>query len=90
MDEIAGFAPERISEGGSGAQPGAQLPSFGLAVRRAAAARRANVARLASALRALPRPVIGRIADETLWLDLRCLAEHDEAALLAQLALLSP
>jgi L-seryl-tRNA(Ser) seleniumtransferase len=38
---------------------------------------------LAARLRALPRPVIGRIHDGALWLDLRCL--EDEAAFLANL-----
>jgi L-seryl-tRNA(Ser) seleniumtransferase len=38
---------------------------------------------LATALRALEQPVIGRITDGALWLDLRCL--DDEAGLLAQL-----
>jgi L-seryl-tRNA(Ser) seleniumtransferase len=32
----------------------------------------------------LPRPVIGRIADDALRLDLRCLEAADEAAFLAQ------
>jgi L-seryl-tRNA(Ser) seleniumtransferase len=37
-------------------------------------------------LRALPRPVIGRIADHALRLDLRCLEAHDEPAFAEQLA----
>jgi L-seryl-tRNA(Ser) seleniumtransferase len=74
------------SQVGSGAQPAARLPSFGLAVRRAPGARRQSVERLARALRDLPRPVIGRVGAETLWLDLRCLEEPDEPLLLAELA----
>ena len=40
---------------------------------------------LAGELRALPRPVIGRIHDERLWLDCRCLEPDEEAAFLNQL-----
>ena len=40
---------------------------------------------LAAWLRALPRPVIGRIAEGRLWLDCRCLEPADEAAFIAQL-----
>ena len=42
----------------------------------------------ATVLRGLPRPVIGRIADDRLLLDLRCLEAHDRAAFMAQIDLL--
>jgi L-seryl-tRNA(Ser) seleniumtransferase len=62
---------------GSGALPVEALPSFALAIRGR------NLARLADAFRRLPIPVIGRIADDTLILDVRTL--DDEAAFTAQL-----
>ncbi len=40
---------------------------------------------LAASLRALPRPVIGRIGQDRLWLDCRCLEPAEEAEFLAQL-----
>jgi L-seryl-tRNA(Ser) seleniumtransferase len=72
---------------GSGSLPVESLPSAGYAVapRQKKGAGRA-LDELAAALRALPLPVIGRIADDRLWLDLRCLeAGADEAAFVAQL-----
>jgi L-seryl-tRNA(Ser) seleniumtransferase len=72
------------SQIGSGALPLEQLPSYGLAV-RAIRGKRASLARLEEALRALPRPVISRIADRTLWLDLRCLEPEEETDFTAQL-----
>lgn len=78
------------SQVGSGALPVDQLPSFGLAIRANSAHRQSNpLGRLEQALRSLPRPVIGRIANDTLLLDLRCLDE-DHTAFVAQLHLLQP
>jgi L-seryl-tRNA(Ser) seleniumtransferase len=75
-----------FSQIGSGALPIDRLPSHGLAIRSAKTSgkRSRGLDRLEAALRALPRPVIGRIADQSLWLDLRCLEETDEAAFVAQ------
>jgi len=69
---------------GSGSLPVERLPSAGLAIaplHKKGAGR--SLDELAIALRALPRPVIGRIADDRMLLDLRCL--EDNTALLAQL-----
>ena len=80
----AHYAVEAVpmySQVGSGAQPQAQLASAGLRIRVAAAA---GLDRLAKRLRGLPRPVLGRIAEDALWLDLRGLEYGDEAAFLAQ------
>jgi L-seryl-tRNA(Ser) seleniumtransferase len=75
------------SQVGSGAQPVEQLASYGLAIRRLTGpGRTPSLARLEQRLRALPRPVLGRLAEDTLWLDLRCLEEADESAFLAQWA----
>jgi L-seryl-tRNA(Ser) seleniumtransferase len=57
------------------------LPSFALRLRPRAGQ---GAQQMAAALRSLPLPVIGRIADKALLLDLRCL--DDEAGLLAALA----
>ena len=78
-------AEPMFSQIGSGALPVEQLPSYGLAVRHATGKRSGRaLMKLEKALRELPRPVIGRIADDALRLDLRCLEAADEAAFLAQ------
>jgi L-seryl-tRNA(Ser) seleniumtransferase len=71
------------SQIGSGALPVDRLPSYGLCVRKAAA-KRGSLTRLEAVLRDLPRPIIGRIAEKALWLDLRCLEAADEAEFIAQ------
>jgi len=78
-----------FSQIGSGALPIDQLPSYGLAI-RAIKGKGGSLERLDAALRALPRPVISRMAEKTLWLDLRCLEACDEAAFDTQLGELRP
>ena len=75
------------SQIGSGALPAQRIASAALAIRLLATGRGSGTAlrRLASAFRNLPVPVIGRIEDGALVLDLRCLEEKDEAVLTAQL-----
>jgi L-seryl-tRNA(Ser) seleniumtransferase len=73
------------SQIGSGALPMETVPSAGLAIKpRAARGGGRLLAALSTALRQLPLPVVGRIADKALLLDLRCL--DDEDAFIANLA----
>jgi L-seryl-tRNA(Ser) seleniumtransferase len=72
-----------VSQIGSGALPVDRLPSHGLAI-RVVKGKRGSLDRLEGLLRGLPRPVIGRVSDKTLWLDLRCLLLADEAAFVDQ------
>ena len=73
------------SQIGSGALPVELLPSHGLAIRAGAGIRGNPLGLLERRLRALPHPVIGRIADDTLWLDLRCLQDDQVAVFIGQL-----
>ncbi len=76
---------ELLGQIGSGSLPVERLPSAGLAISpvlRKGSGRALD--ELASALRALPQPIIGRVSEDRLLLDLRCL--EDSSGLTAQLA----
>ena len=82
-DAFAVDIVECRSQIGSGALPLETVPSAGLAVSPRSGSGRA-LAALAAALRGLGIPVIGRIENRALLLDLRCL--EDEAGFTANLA----
>jgi L-seryl-tRNA(Ser) seleniumtransferase len=84
--EVADMA----SQIGSGSLPIDRLPSAGLRITPQPARRKgagAALSELAAALRALAEPVIGRITDDALHLDLRCL--EDPSRWLSQLPALT-
>jgi L-seryl-tRNA(Ser) seleniumtransferase len=86
-DGFAVDAADCASEIGSGALPRQTIPSAGLAIRptaRRGAGR--SLSALAASLRRLAMPVIGRIENGGLILDLRCL--DDEASFVENLAAL--
>ncbi|MBU6336068.1 MAG: L-seryl-tRNA(Sec) selenium transferase, partial [Chloroflexi bacterium] len=73
------------SQIGSGALPVDLLPSAALVL---APQGTWKVDALAARLRALPRPIVGRVHQDALWLDLRCLEDAD--AFIAQFATPAP
>jgi len=90
---LAGHANVELRESqsqiGSGSLPVDLLPSCALVLSLAASGRGGGtrLKSLERRLRELPIPVIGRISEGALWLDLRCL--EDEAAFAGQLPLLA-
>ena len=80
----AGVEP-LLSQIGSGALPVDRLPSAGIAL-RPPRRRGGLLQQLDARLRRLPRPVLGRIADDALHLDLRCLDTAEEEEFAGQLA----
>jgi L-seryl-tRNA(Ser) seleniumtransferase len=80
---------QMTSQIGSGALPVDTLPSHGLAI-RVVKGKRGSLDRLEGLLRGLSRPVIGRVSDKTLWLDMRCLSSADEATFVDQWGKLAP
>jgi L-seryl-tRNA(Ser) seleniumtransferase len=76
----AGFEAETITTRslvGGGTAPGASLPSFAVALRQAGPSEE----ELAAALRSLDPPVIARIAQGRVLLDLRTVSERDDEIL---------
>lgn len=74
------------SQIGSGALPIDNLPSFGLKLYPSNGKHAGRqLTQLEARLRALPRAVIGRLHDDALWLDLRCLEAKDQAQFEQQL-----
>ncbi|WP_027994429.1 L-seryl-tRNA(Sec) selenium transferase [Simplicispira psychrophila] len=79
------------SQIGSGALPVESLPSHGLRIAPVQSQHPGRqLQRLETTLRQLPRPVIGRIQEDALWLDLRCLEAADQPAFVQQLEKLNP
>ena len=77
-----------LSQIGSGSLPVDRLESWALTVRPTT--RRTGVLyAIEAALRGLPVPVVGRIADGALRIDLRCLSATDETDFEIQLAKLA-
>ncbi|MEN9434306.1 MAG: hypothetical protein RLZZ422_1895 [Pseudomonadota bacterium] len=73
-----------LSQIGSGSLPIDRLPSSALVVRMNNK-KGSGLNKVERLLRELPTPVIGRIADKALWLDLRCLRVEQEVEFLQQL-----
>ncbi|MDK9705084.1 MAG: L-seryl-tRNA(Sec) selenium transferase [Sulfuritalea sp.] len=76
------------SQIGSGSLPVERLPSAGFAI-KPQGKKGGVLNRIERSLRALSMPVIGRIEDGALLLDLRCLQPHEEAEFAASLATLN-
>ena len=90
---LQGFAEVDVvdceSQIGSGALPTRTIPSSGLAIKphnNGKSGFGTKLNKLVESFRTLPTPVIGRIQDDTLIFDLRCL--NDETAFIAQLEIL--
>ena len=91
MTALAGKASAKVtactSQIGSGSLPVESLPSASISIEAVGKTKSSYAQRIASAFRALPIPVIGRVKDGAFVMDFRCL--DDEASFLAELPQLS-
>ena len=76
---------DALSQIGSGSLPVETLPSAALTI-RASSGEDSDLRTLHQALRQLPKPVIGRLHDGALRLDIRCLETHESLGLIDQLS----
>ena len=75
-----------FSQIGSGSLPTERLDSVAVVIRPVSNKQTgAKLKQLGAALRMLPVPVIGRIQENALWLDFRCLEKADENKFISQL-----
>jgi len=79
---------ECASQIGSGALPDERLPSAAVRLRPIAIGKRNGklLTQTLARFRSLPTPVIGRIRDDALVFDCRCLSQRDEAIVMSLLA----
>ena len=84
-DKLDVMIRECASQIGSGSLPAERLPSAAVVLRVRGNPGGRAIEQLQAKLRSLPIPVIGRITDGALWLDLRCLMPNDEAAFIENL-----
>jgi L-seryl-tRNA(Ser) seleniumtransferase len=84
-DRYSVVVEDCASQIGSGAQPVERLPSAALVVRPLATkGAGTQLSRIEKALRVLPVPVIGRVHEGALLMDLRCLEDEGEFASLVE------
>ncbi|WP_172116474.1 L-seryl-tRNA(Sec) selenium transferase [Halomonas hibernica] len=92
LDDIDVTLAPCVSQLGSGSLPVDRLPSYALVWRPLNGDRRARercLKRIETAFRQLPRPVIGRLNEGVLYLDLRCLYRPEDVdAFASQLSIL--
>ncbi len=74
---------------GGGSCPTAQLSSYGLLIKsnKKGYLSRSSIMKLESRLKGLPRPVLGRLSKNSIWLDFRCLEEFETKDFIKQLSI---
>ena len=85
LGEKYAFTIEKTnSQIGSGTLPVGKLPSIAIRI-HPVSEKESEIRHLIERFRQLPKPVLGRLNNHTLWLDLRCLEPKEESKFTAQL-----